>query len=297
MRHIFILIIIVLGFKNCEESFDGKNFFFNQNSEIFIHDGIEREYLLHIPESYDTTSSYPLVFNFHGFGGYASEFIEETQMLETSESQNFILVYPQGTLLDGLSHWNAALNSTDNKSTVNDIDFIQNLITHLSSEYAVDTSRIYACGYSNGAMFSYALACYTENKIAAIGSISGTLIDTSSSCSPSHEIPLIKFHGTQDQVLPFSGNSDYFSVFDIIDFWRYKNNILGESDTLNLISDNNLGISKILHLDNNNNISIENYIVTNGGHEWFNFNIENHNISELVLDFFDNYDINGTRNQ
>ena len=205
--------------------------------------------------------------------------------------------FPQGTLLDGLSHWNAALNSTDNKSTVNDIDFIQNLITHLSSEYAVDTSRIYACGYSNGAMFSYALACYTENKIAAIGSISGTLIDTSSSCSPSHEIPLIKFHGTQDQVLPFSGNSDYFSVFDIIDFWRYKNNILGESDTLNLISDNNFGISKILHLDNNNNISIENYIVTNGGHEWFNFNIENHNISELVLDFFNNYDINGKRNQ
>ena len=87
------------------------------------------------------------------------------------------------------------------------------------------------------------------------------------------------------------------SCFSMWDFWRYKNNILGESDTLNLISDNNFGISKILHLDNNNNISIENYIVTNGGHEWFNFNIENHNISELVLDFFDNYDINGTRNQ
>ena len=44
---------------------------------------------------------------------------------------------------------------------------------------AIDRERVYACGYSNGGMMSYALGCYLNNEIAAVASISGCLGDTS----------------------------------------------------------------------------------------------------------------------
>ena len=42
----------------------------NSNMETFEHNGVTREYILHVPASYDDTSV-PLMFNFHGFGGAA----------------------------------------------------------------------------------------------------------------------------------------------------------------------------------------------------------------------------------
>jgi polyhydroxybutyrate depolymerase len=32
------------------------------------HDGIERDYILYVPEIYDGSTAVPLVLNFHGFG-------------------------------------------------------------------------------------------------------------------------------------------------------------------------------------------------------------------------------------
>jgi polyhydroxybutyrate depolymerase len=291
----FFLFLIILGVNSCDKILNGKSDqYTNENAEIFIHDGLEREYIINIPESYDSTNSYPLLLNFHGFGGVASLFMSESKMDEVSDLKNYILVCPQGSLLDGYTHWNAALETPENKSDVNDLDFIEKLIEHLSSNYAVDSKRIYACGFSNGAMFSYALACYTQNKIAAIGSMSGVLLDTSNTCNPSHEIPLIKFHGTQDEVLPFGGNSEFYSVTDIISFWMNKNNINGASDTLNLVSDNNFSIQKITHI-NSNGVSIENYNINNGGHEWFNLSIDEKNTSQIIWDFFDRFDLDGRR--
>ena len=44
----------------------------------------------------------------------------------------------------------------------------------------INQSKIYACGYSNGAGFSFSIACHL-NKIAAIASISGLMGVTVSS--------------------------------------------------------------------------------------------------------------------
>ena len=101
-------------------------------------------------------------------------------MRSTADSENFILVYPQGSDLDGSSHWNAALNGGDNKSDVDDLGFIDALINKLSSENLIDLKRVYAVGYSNGGMMSYALGCYKSNLIAAIGSVSGYMLQSTS---------------------------------------------------------------------------------------------------------------------
>ena len=45
-------------------------------TKTIFHDGIEREYLLYIPENYSGYESVPLLFNFHGFGGNAMSQME-----------------------------------------------------------------------------------------------------------------------------------------------------------------------------------------------------------------------------
>ena len=190
-----ILIVVVPFFISCKKD-DSKDSscFSNENALTLLHDNLEREYILYVPSTYNESLPMPLVFNFHGFGGVANDYMNYADMRDLSESEGFVLVYPQGTCLNGSSHWNPSLPSEDNKSNAYDFGFIEALINHLSSAYSIDSERVYACGYSNGAMFSYGLACYKSNLIAAIGAVSGTMVD--SDCTPEHSIPLINIHGT-----------------------------------------------------------------------------------------------------
>jgi len=292
-QKIFLLSILAILSFSCKKDNDNlKSCSQNLNAETFSHDNETREYILYIPNSYDGTSKVPLMFNFHGFGGSANEYMEDADMRDLADTENFILVYPQGTCLDGSPHWNPSLPSADNKSNVNDLDFIEALINELSSSYNIDSERVYACGYSNGAMFSYGLACYKSNLIAAIGSISGTMLDTD--CTPSHPIPLINIHGTSDDVLPYNGSSDFNSVETAINFWNTFNNT-NATPIFNSVNDNGTTIEHYEYNQGDNNVSVEHYKIVEGGHVWFNINYQGANTSELVWNFVSKYDINGLR--
>ena len=128
-------------------------------TQTLAHNGITREYVVYVPDSYDENSRVPLMFNFHGFGQTADQYLNFADMRSWADTEKFILIYPQGTLLDGDPHWNAGLKSDDNKSNADDFGFVEALITEISSNYRIDPARVYSCGYSNGAFFSYSLAC------------------------------------------------------------------------------------------------------------------------------------------
>ena len=75
------------------------------------------------------TPNSPVLLNFHGFGGNAKDYINyESDFRDVAEQEGVILVYPQGSLLSGFSHWNAAPMAEDNKSNTDDIGFIELLI-------------------------------------------------------------------------------------------------------------------------------------------------------------------------
>ena len=62
-------------------------------------------------------------------------------MRSIAESNEFILVYPQGSCFDGLSHWNPCPGG-DNKSTADDLGFIQAMINDISTQYNVDQREL-----------------------------------------------------------------------------------------------------------------------------------------------------------
>ena len=126
MKNLFVLTTIALSsLFSCSEDDDapldppntGTTGLF---SRTLSHDGTTREYSLYVPESYDEASEVPLMLNFHGYDGIAGQYLKYADMRSLADTENFILVYPQGTLLDGDPHWNAGLESDENKSDADD---------------------------------------------------------------------------------------------------------------------------------------------------------------------------------
>jgi poly(3-hydroxybutyrate) depolymerase len=61
--------------------------------------GLNRSYLLNVPESYDAKSALPLILSFHGRGKSAKSQEELSQFANATINPNAISVFPQGVLV------------------------------------------------------------------------------------------------------------------------------------------------------------------------------------------------------
>ena len=86
-----------------------------------------------------------------------------------------------------------------------DLAFFRAMMTKFESELCIDTSRIFASGFSMGGSMSYALACAMPDKMRAIGMYSG---GSMSGCDQSKRGPVSIFisHGTEDGTCTWPGS-------------------------------------------------------------------------------------------
>ena len=103
---ILIFVSCSLEFSDDKESWD-KGTINNENAISISHDGLIREYVLHVPESFNADESVPLVFNLHGGSGTATGQSYVSEMDQVADSAGFIVVYPQGSIVNGYSYWNS----------------------------------------------------------------------------------------------------------------------------------------------------------------------------------------------
>jgi len=292
----FTLLILVISSCKNDDGKDGDynsdECYLNTNAQTLVHDGMNREYILYVPNSYDGTSSIPLLLNFHGFGGSASQFMQEADMRSLAEADTFILVYPQGSCLDGSSHWNPCPTGGDNKSTADDIGFVEAMISEISSQYNLDMERIYAAGYSNGGMMAYGLANYKSDLIAAVASVSGTMLNCTGPTS--HPMPVVHLHGTSDGVVSYNGSNDWNSVQSTLDYWINFNNTVS-TPIVNIDTTGGMTIEHYVYDQGDNSVSVEHYKYIGGDHVWFNEPYQGQNASNLVWSFMSKYDSNGLR--
>jgi polyhydroxybutyrate depolymerase len=218
--------------------------------------------------------------------------MNNADMRTVSESNTFILVYPQGSCLNGSSHWNACPTGGDNKSDADDFGFVESIISDISSQYNVDLERVYAAGYSNGGMMAYGLANYKSDLIAAVASVSGAMLDCIGSTS--HPMPLVILHGTSDGVIPYNGSSDWSSVQSTLDYWINFNNTIS-APTLSNENNGGMSIEHYIYDQGDSSVSVEHYKFIGGDHVWFTSTFQGQNTSELIWNFMSRYDINGLR--
>ena len=266
---ITIVMTINLSISIYSQEFDQVN---------FIHDGIDREYLVYIPNEYDASISIPLVLNFHGFGGTAYDHYKYTSdMTSLADTANFLLVYPQGAAgSDGYSHWNIA--DENSKSDIDDLGFTSAMIDDLIQTYNVDTLRIYATGFSNGAAFTYDLACRLSQRIAAIAPVGENMTLVSyDECEATKPTGIISFHGTADESRPYDGIEGYnLSYEQINSFWTTLNETETEPTIAEINTNTEDGSSVELYTweKGRNCSTVEHYKIINGGHSWPNPNAE-----------------------
>lgn len=267
-----------------------------------IHDGIQRDYILYIPAIYDGNTDVPLILNFHGFGSNANQQLVYGDFRDIADKEGFLLVHPEGTLLNGNQHWN--VGSFTIGSTTDDVSFTEALIDELANQYAINLDRVYATGMSNGGYFSFLLACQLSEKIAAVASVTGSMTpETYNVCNAQHPTPILQIHGTSDSTVPYNGDTWTRSIEDVISYWANYNNCETNPTTTALAdidpSDGST-VEHIVYIDGDNGLTTEHMKVIGGGHTWpgsaFNFPGTNYDInaSMEIWQFFSRFDINGT---
>ena len=295
---LLVLLTLTLGCSTEGEG-EGGDVVYNNSAEdgyrTIVQGTVTREYILHVPASYDSNTPTPLVINFHGFGGSASDFSMAigggySNLNSLADSRNFLVAYPQGVVRakEG-AEWDPGDNGSQNIND-NDVYFVEQLISDISKEYMVDLSRVYATGYSNGGMMAYGLACSRGDLIAAAGIMSGIMLQ--GTCDVNEYTSIIHFHGIADHVLPYEGNQDFQPVSDVVKFWLNHNNIPTSSRVTTEL--NGGDVVRDEYQGGNENTSVVLYTINRehdkpGGHVWFSDDIGGTNPNQILWDFLSNY--------
>ncbi|MDZ4747168.1 MAG: T9SS type A sorting domain-containing protein [Saprospiraceae bacterium] len=267
------------------------------------HAGIQRDYILYVPEMYTPESSVPLILNFHGYTSNAFEQLNYGDFRPIADTAGFIVVHPMGTVdLLGNTHWNVGWGT----SMVDDLGFTATLIDSLSAAYSIDQDRIYSTGMSNGGFMSYHLACEMSERIAAIASVTGTMnVNQPATCSPGHPMPVMEIHGTADETVPYNGNFLFGTTPAAIAYWVNYNDC-ESTPAITSIPDTDIGdgctAEHQVYAGGNNGSTVEHYKIINGEHTWpgsaFGGVGTNQDIDACkeIWRFFSSYDIHGLIN-
>jgi polyhydroxybutyrate depolymerase len=222
-----------------------------------------RSFFLNVPASYQPSQSTPLLLALHSRTTDGREILRTSQFVAWAAERNFIVAALNGAVHEGASSWNAG-NCCTNATTYqeNDLLFASTVIDFVNSKYAVDQTRVWASGHSNGGMMAYHLACDLSEKITAIAVVTGALVDDT--CNPTKPVPLIHLHGDLDPTVPYQGGGKfetpniYFSALDYS-----KANTCEESPAENLTSTKQ---QYIWICKNGSQIQLVNYL--ENSHEW-----------------------------
>lgn len=280
--------------------------------ESIIHDGLEREYIIHVPNSYDPATPMPLVFNFHGLGSDGAQQRIYSGMNAIANAEGFIVVYPYGVMGNlgaGCTRfWNTGFLE-DQEPTVCEIDdvgFTVAMIDSISEQYNIDQTRVYACGMSMGGYMSHHLACSLEGRIAAIASVTGVLYGSSAdNCQNERPIPVLQIHGTNDLTVPYygiTGNPFNPAVEDVVDFWADKNCCNNEpimEEMPDIDTEDGCTATRFTYTDCGSDNEVIFYRINGGTHTWpgsiisFAGDFTNQDIdaSQLIWEFFEQYTI------
>ena len=263
-------------------------------SETIQYDGLTREYSIYVPASYDGTTSFPLLFNFHGGGGVIASQIAIADMSTIADTANFIVVYPQARQdpSDGNSfNWIPKV-----PGTFDDVPFISSLIDTIAINYEIDQNRIYACGYSLGGDMSFELACKLNSRIAAIAPVARTMqANPDSFCFPEHPTGVLTILGTDDNTSPYNGitylgTEYYLSAAATHSYWANHNNC-DVNPTMSTVSPS---VERYTWSTISGCSYVEELKVIGGGHDWpGSFGNMTIDASEEIWQFVSRYDING----
>ncbi len=185
----------------------------NASAEGVTVDG--RPFHLHVPTGY-ANRPVPLVILLHGYSVNSTTqdkyfgLGERADGTYLADDRTFLYAYPDGTRdPTGNQFWrasNACCQFFGGLPPIDDVTYIAHIIEEVSRSHAVDPTRIYLVGHSNGAFMSHRVAC-DNPKIAAIVSLAGHVPQAGAgviqACA-ANNVSVLQIHGDADQISPYS---------------------------------------------------------------------------------------------
>ena len=127
--------------------------------------GKNRTFFMTLPKNYDNTKPHKLLIANHCMGSKAEDFVHHAPdydhpspyygQQQLDKNGDYIFVAPQG---NDNGTWNGK----------EDHQFVDEMITAMFDNYCVDTTRVFATGFSFGAMFTNSLAQDMQERLRAV---------------------------------------------------------------------------------------------------------------------------------
>lgn len=266
-----------------------------QKREEIIVDGMARAFVSYVPTG--AKDKMPVVISLHG--GFASPkgMLRLADFRPLADQDKFILVCPASKHL-----WH---DGADNKG-IDDVKFIDQLITYILKTYNGDASRVYVTGVSNGGFMTSRIAAQLHNRIAAVAIVAATL-NIAEGYDLEKPMPVMYIHGTNDPIIPYNGGKKFgremYSHDQIIKKWVALDNC-NPKPVITQIPDNADDGTTVVkeEYSNSNGLKVVGYTVNNGGHTWpggrqylpaFIIGKTTHNLNacQAIWDFFKSYQL------
>ena len=239
----------------------------DRSTGSIVVDGEPREYLLHVPASYDPARPTPLVISLHGAMNWPAYQMKVSRWNEAADAHGFLVVYPGG-MGSGPKTW--FMRGQTSPAEMPDVRFIAALIDTLEARYHVDPARIYANGLSNGGGMAFVLSCTLSDRIAAIGAVAAAQSLPFRWCRDTTPVPMIAFHGDSDHIVPYLGGKvaiapePFPAIRDWVADWARRDRC-GAPPVDSVVA---IDVSRLSYPGCAGGADVVLYTIAGGGHAW-----------------------------
>ena len=241
IKFIFIGTLLIVFTFSCKNTGDDliienpiKEYEIGINRDTIEVNNQDRNFKFYLPGNLSDDAS--LLFRFHG--SYSVSDYPEKELPDPvngindnfilnkiADTANVVVVYPAGSFNGYSIGW---------IDTETELKFFDEMLEYFKLQISnINFNKVYVCGHSSGAIFSYALAGYKADKIAAAASVSGQyrLVKgaNDSFVSDNISIPLRAYNGTIDKSV------NYQSAYRNINIWAELEN---KGDSVNRVVSN-----------------------------------------------------------
>ncbi|HWQ61426.1 MAG TPA: PHB depolymerase family esterase, partial [Negativicutes bacterium] len=180
-------------------------------------DGLTRTYTVYAPAGYDGHRPLPVVVMLHGAGATGAGVIAETAWGEKADREGFLAVFPDAmraeqaappAFLTNPQLWNDGSGRGQGfLRAVDDVRFLDLMLTDLAKRYAVDNKAIFLTGFSSGASLAFRAAALLPDRFAAIAPVAGPCWPLPSGPPSRAATPTLFIAGTVDPLNPLDGGT------------------------------------------------------------------------------------------
>jgi poly(3-hydroxybutyrate) depolymerase len=236
-----------------------------------------REATLTMPGGHDNNHPLPLVIALHGYSSSGSFNAWWMSIYDSVHENEHLLLTPDGTLnWIAMRYWNATEACCNLfGSSVDDVVFLEGLISEAVANYGADPDGVILIGHSNGGFMTHRMACDRGNLIESIISLNGaTWNDFTNDCPDTGRPNILNVHATLDGVIQYDGGTlngaQYPSAPQSTSFWAARSGCDSSWTNLGTIdltsSDGVAETDNLEHLNCADGNRVSHWRINNGSH-------------------------------